>query len=91
MLVGELSNGFPPPQGLTTSAHQTLLKDGIARQGGKEGEGLVSGQEMHQPKKPDPYLRVMMLGWAHLAKIEGHPTFEEVVTLKDEDLKAAIR
>ena len=46
-LGGKLSNGFPPPQGPTTSAYHALLKDGIARQGGKEGEGLVSGQEMH--------------------------------------------
>ena len=90
-LGGEFCTSLPLPQGPAVSPHQALPTGGIARHGGKEGEGLVSGQEAHQSEAPDPFRRVTVLGWARLAKIGGRPTLEELRTLKDEDLKAVIR
>ena len=90
-LGGEFCTSLPLPQGPAVSPHRALPTGGIARHGGKEGEGLVSGQEAHQSEAPDPFRRVTVLGWARLAKIGGRPTLEELRTLKDEDLKAVIR
>ena len=90
-LGGEMNNGLPRPQGPDASVHQTLPTDGVARQGGKEGEDLFFGQKTHQHEQPDPYRRVTVLGWARLAKLGGHLTSAELLTLKDKDLKAVIR